>query len=25
MPMFDHVMPDSDLAQLELYVKTLRK
>lgn len=25
MPMFNHVMPDSDLAQLELYVKTLRK
>jgi len=25
MPMFDHVMPDSDLAQLELYVKTLRR
>jgi mono/diheme cytochrome c family protein len=25
MPMFDHSMPDSDLAQLELYVKTLRK
>jgi len=25
MPMFGHVMPDSDLAQLELYVKSLRK
>ncbi len=25
MPMFAHVMPDSDLAQLEIYVKTLRK
>lgn len=24
MPMFAHVIPDSDLAQLELYVKTLR-
>jgi len=25
MPMFAHVMPDSDMAQLELYVKSLRK
>ena len=25
MPMFDRLFPDSDLAQIELYVKTLRK